>query len=462
MLFNSQVFLLVFLPTTIALYYLCRRSTRIRVVALIVASLAFYGYWDVRFLPLLLGSVILNWSYVKLNRHHTRTHFVVVGVALNLTVIGIFKYANFFADNLAYFSGNDFEPWNIILPLGISFFTFQQISYLVDVHKGNAPNYSASSYFLYVTFFPQLIAGPIVRHNEIINQFSLDPCRTGTHERLSRGTTLLLIGLIKKVLIADKLAEIASPLFDAAASGTTLSFAEAWLAAGAFSLQLYFDFSGYSDMAIGLALLFGFSLPLNFNRPYRAISIRDFWRRWHMTLSRFLRDYVYIPLGGSRHGHLREALALQLTFLLGGLWHGAAWTFVLWGGLHGVAVAVNHLYSRLPAKIPIPRLLGWALTMTVVVFGWVLFRSDDLPTAQHIGASMLALNGLSFDVNDQPNRWFVVLAIIPALVGPSSQRLALSTLSPRPVLAPVIGICLWAIYLRIGDDIYSEFIYFQF
>jgi D-alanyl-lipoteichoic acid acyltransferase DltB (MBOAT superfamily) len=460
LLFNSQVFLVVFLPITIALYYLLSRLPRFRIAALICASLVFYGYWDIRFLPLLLGSVTFNWLFVKLYGWRDRKRFVVFGVALNLIVIGVFKYANFFSENLALLVNQEFTSWNIILPLGISFFTFQQISYLVDLHKGAAPVYPPSRYLLYVTFFPQLIAGPIVRHNEIISQFDLDPRRPGWRERLCRGTTLLLIGLVKKVLIADKLAEIATPLFDSAAAGSVLTFAEAWLAAGAFSLQLYFDFSGYSDMAIGLALLFGFTLPVNFNAPYLATSIREFWRRWHMTLSRFLRDYVYIPLGGSRHGHCCEAIALQLTFLLGGLWHGAAWTFVLWGGLHGTCVIVNHWYRR--HGIPLPKILAWLLTMAVVVFGWVLFRSNDVATAQHIGASMMALNGLSFEVLDQPRRWFVAAAVIPALIGPTSHKLALTIFRPSTVLAPLIAICVWLMYLRIGDEAYSEFIYFQF
>ncbi|MDH3690984.1 MAG: MBOAT family protein [Gammaproteobacteria bacterium] len=460
MLFNSQAFLLLFLPITVALYYLFSRSPRVRICLLICASLVFYGYWDIRFIPLLLGSVVFNWLFASLYRKRDQRRFVILGVALNLLVIGIFKYANFFAENLAFLVDGEFESWNIILPLGISFFTFQQISYLVDLHRGVAPIYPPSRYFLYVTFFPQLIAGPIVRHNEILGQFELDPCRDGAHERLSRGATLLLIGLTKKVVIADRLAEIATPLFDRAANGEILTFAESWLAAGAYSLQLYFDFSGYSDMAIGLALLFGFALPINFNAPYLATSIREFWRRWHMTLSRFLRDYVYVPLGGSRRGRMREAIALQITFLLGGLWHGAAWTFVLWGGLHGIAVVVNHLFARFPVHLP--QAIAWLLTMTFVVFGWVLFRADSIATAHAITASMVALNGLSLEVFDQPHRWFVALALIPALVGPTSQRLAFDVLKSRPVWAPLIATCLWILYLRLGDDVYSEFIYFQF
>lgn len=460
MLFNSQAFLLVFLPITVLLYYSFSRSPRARILLLVCASLVFYGYWDIRFVPLLLGSVIFNWLFVSLYHQHDQRPFVVIGVVANLLIIGIFKYANFFAENMIFLTDEGFESWDIILPLGISFFTFQQISYLVDLHRGVAPIYPLSRYFLYVTFFPQLIAGPIVRHNEILTQFELNPRRDGLHERLSRGATLLLIGLIKKVVIADRLAEIATPLFDGAANGEILNFAESWLAAGAYSLQLYFDFSGYSDMAIGLALLFGFVLPTNFDAPYLATSIREFWRCWHMTLSRFLRDYVYIPLGGSRRGPIREAIALQITFLLGGLWHGAAWTFVLWGGVHGVAVVVNHLFARLPLRLP--KAMAWLLTVLFLVFGWVLFRAESIPIAQSIMASMLTLNGLSFEVVDQPHRWLVALALIPALFGPTSQRIANNVLRPHPIWAPVVATCLWILCLKLGDDVYSEFIYFQF
>ena len=333
MLFNSQLFLLLFLPLTLIAYYGLSHNRAQREWLLITASLIFYGYWDYRLVPLLVGSIIANWLFALSFRGRSHKAIVTLGVTLNLFIIGVFKYADFFAGSLSWLAGEQHTPWNIILPLGISFFTFQQISYLAGRYKGEAPTYGFREYFLYVCFFPQLIAGPIVRHHQLIYQFADAPKRDGLHERLSRGASLLAIGLVKKIFIAD-------PLF-ASAGKTALSAIDAWAATLAFTFQIYFDFSGYSDMAIGLALMFGLSLPVNFNVPYRATSIREFWRRWHITLSQFLRDYLYIPLGGGRHGMLTQFLALTLTMFLGGLWHGAGWTFVVWGLMHGLALAVH-------------------------------------------------------------------------------------------------------------------------
>ncbi|MFQ5954347.1 MAG: MBOAT family O-acyltransferase, partial [Kiloniellales bacterium] len=315
MLFHSQVFLLLFLPPTLAGYYAAASRPRLRRWLLVVASLLFYGYWEIRLVPLLVGSVVGNWLVAYLATRpqagiEWRHRLPWLGVALNLAVLGVFKYADFFADSLGMLFGVTHDPWNIILPLGISFFTFQQISYLVDLRRGEAPVYDFLDYAVYVTFFPQLIAGPIVRHHEIIHQYREDPWRPGLAQRLSQGLTLLVMGLFKKVVLADGLALIADPIFARAAGVASglgelpLSFAEGWLAALCFTFQLYFDFSGYTDMAIGLALMFGLMLPINFDAPYRATSIREFWRRWHMTLSRFLRDYLYFPMGGNRRGRL--------------------------------------------------------------------------------------------------------------------------------------------------------------
>ncbi len=353
MLFHSQAFLLLFLPPVLVGFYLL--SGRFRLWWLLVASFAFYGYWDIRLLPLLAGSIAVNWALAAMWGRLGATERgasapIMAGVAMNLLLLGIFKYADFIAESAAYAGGWVHDPWNIVLPLGISFFTFQQLSYLIDLRRGQAPVYGFRDYALYVAFFPQLIAGPIVRHNELVSQFGRDPWRDGAAERLSRGALLLTFGLAKKVFVADRLARVADPLFQAAHGG--LSFAESWVAAAAFGLQIYFDFSAYSDMAIGLALMFGFALPENFRSPYRSVSLRDFWQRWHMTLSRFLRDYLYVPLGGSRHGAIRTVAALMSTMLLGGLWHGAAWTFVLWGALHGLGLVVVHLWQRAGFRLP--------------------------------------------------------------------------------------------------------------
>lgn len=460
MLFNSQMFLVIFLPITVAVYYLLENRPNWRLRWLLLTSLVFYGYWDVRFLPLLLASVALNWLLANLYGKRGHPVLPLAGVMANLVIIGIFKYANFFTGNVMQAAGGGFAPWDIVLPLGISFFTFQQISYLLDLRAGRAPVYPFQHYALYVTFFPQLIAGPIVRHNELIGQFGLAPLRDGQAERFSRGAVLFLCGLFKKVVLADHLAAIATPLFTLIAHGKGLTLAEAWVAAGGYTLQLYFDFSGYSDMAIGLGLLFGFTIPINFNAPYRAFSVRDFWRRWHITLSRFLRDYLYIPMGGNRFGPSRQMAALMVTMLLGGLWHGAGWTFVLWGGLHGVGLVVNHLWEKTGLRLP--RGMAWLLTLLFVIFGWVLFRSATLSHAGIMMATMTGWNGWSLAVHDVPLRWSVLLFALPALFGPTSQQLALEKLQPRPVYAALAASLFFYLVLLIGDQGYSEFVYFQF
>ncbi|MEA3231337.1 MAG: MBOAT family protein [Thermodesulfobacteriota bacterium] len=427
---------------------------------LLLASLVFYSYWDVRFLPLLLISVVVNWCLARFYGAVGHPVIPLISVMMNLLIIGIFKYANFVTENLLLVWGGRFDPWNIVLPLGISFFTFQQISYLLDLRRGQAPVYPFGQYALYVTFFPQLIAGPIVRHNELIDQFDQSPLRDGCAERLSRGFILFLIGLAKKVILADKMAEIATPLFSLAAEGKYLTFAEAWVGAGGYTLQLYFDFSGYSDMAIGLGLLFGFTIPINFNAPYVAVSVRDYWRRWHITLSRFLRDYLYIPLGGSRFGLPRQVFAVMVTMGLGGLWHGASWNFILWGGWQGFGLIANHLWQK--TGIHFPRAVAWLMTLLFIIFGYMVFRSETLPQAWTMLATMIGRHGWSLVVNDVPNRWHVVLFALPALIGPTSHEMALNKLQPRPIYATLAaGLFIYLIWM-IGDEGYSEFIYFQF
>jgi alginate O-acetyltransferase complex protein AlgI len=318
MLFNSQAFICGFLPVVLILYYACAPHLTARQAVVVLASLFFYGWWDIRFIPLLAGLTVANWLVVRWFAASRARWIPLLGVVLNLAVLGLFKYADFFRDTAHAALGQTFQPWSLILPLGISFFVFQKISYLIDLRRGDRHIYGFLDFCMFVTFFPQLIAGPIVRHNEIIHQFRLDPRRPAMWENLSRGFMLFVIGVAKKVALADTLAMMVDPLFSKAA-GTSLSAAEAWVGTAAYTLQIYFDFSGYSDMAVGLALMFGLRLPLNFNAPYRAVSVRDFWRRWHITLSRFLRDYLYIPLGGSRCGPVRQSVNVIVTMLLGGL-----------------------------------------------------------------------------------------------------------------------------------------------
>ena len=456
MLFSSQLFVLGFLPVVLGLYY-AAPGLRARQLVLVLASFVFYGDWDVRFVPALAGLTFAVWLITRWYQATRRDAVLVLGIVLNLAVLGVCKYANFIGANVAGLLGVGFRPFDIILPLGVSFFTFQKISYLVDLRRGDRHFYGLLEFFAFVTFFPQLIAGPIVRHNEIMPQWRADPRGPALWENLSRGLVLFTIGFAKKTALADTLAGIADPLFTQAAAGP-ISLAEAWMAAVSFSLQIYFDFSGYSDMAIGLGLMFGLRLPLNFDAPFRATSIRDLWRRWHMTLSRFLRDYVYIPLGGNRHGAAAQARNVILTMLLGGLWHGAAWTYVIWGGLQGVALALNGAAARRAWRLPAA--LGWLLTVGFFVASFAIFRAADLPTAWRLVTGMAGTQGIgAVHVKDG---WALVVGGLAAVLGPTSQAVALGRLRPAAWLAVPAGMALAGLVLMAGGRLPAEFIYFQF
>ena len=396
MLFNSYEFILVFLPITLAgfLYLYHQHHVRTAFAWLVLCSLFFYGWWNPKYLLLIIGSITINYltgSLILGARKQRRVMQAKIllwfGVLFNLSLLGYFKYANFFLDNLNGLSGGGFQLADLILPIGISFFTFQQITYLVDAHKGITEEHNPLQYSLFVVFFPQLIAGPIVHHSEMLPQFADRKAIGAYAENISIGLTIFSIGLFKKVVIADTLALTATPVFAAADGGETLHFFEAWRGTFAYSFQLYFDFSGYSDMAIGLARMFGIKLPLNFHSPYKATSIIDFWRRWHMTLSRFLRDYIYIPLGGGRRGTLRKNVNIMATMLIGGLWHGAGWTFVVWGGIHGLLILLNHVWRLLNPFGDggvIGRFAARMLTFLLVSLAWVFFRSESFDGAMRI------------------------------------------------------------------------------
>ena len=343
MLFSSFIFILLFLPATLLGWHIASRVAGGRFVlgVLVVASLFFYGWWNPAYLALLLVSITGNYVLgLMLHQDQQSRIHLAAGITFNLGLLGYFKYAEFFS-----IGGTEYGSWrleDVALPLAISFFTFQQIAYLVDVYRGESAERDPLRYVLFVSFFPQLIAGPIVHHKEMLPQF-LGMGRTGvTSRNLAIGGSIFLLGLGKKVLIADSLGGFADPMFNAVTAGVDPTLFEAWGVTLAYTFQIYFDFSGYSDMAIGLGAMFGLRLPINFNSPYKATSIIDFWRRWHMTLSRFLRDYLYIPLGGSRRNVPGRYVNLMIVMLLGGLWHGAGWTFILWGGVHGIYLVINH------------------------------------------------------------------------------------------------------------------------
>ena len=405
MLFNSFQFIFGFLPTVCIAYFVIARfwGDRAGMLTLVVGSLFFYGWWNERYLWVLLLSIACNAGFaIALIRgeQKQRLWVLLVGLGFNLALLGYFKYESFFAQNLGMLLGVDWHIAQEPLPLGISFFTFQKIAFLVDAYLGGVVAFDLLHYSLFVTFFPQLIAGPIVRHNEIIPQFATLP-RTPRASDFAIGVSIFAIGLFKKVCLADPSAQWVHPVFSAAASGQAVGFVDAWVAALAYSFQLYFDFSGYTDMATGLARLFGIVLPINFYSPYQSVNIIDFWRRWHISLSRFLRDFIYIPLGGNRRGVVRRYVNLSIAMLLGGLWHGAAWTFVVWGAVHGLMLALNHAWHHLRRRIGPPpesdpaivRVTACAVTFTAVTSAWVLFRASSLDSAATILSAMYGIGG---------------------------------------------------------------------
>jgi alginate O-acetyltransferase complex protein AlgI len=417
MLFNSFEFIFCFLPICLIGYALLGRlgNHRAALAWLVVCSIYYYAWWKPpeldhwtpRFVLIMVLSVAVNFllgtALIDSQRRALRILLLSIGVLFNFGLLAYFKYTGFFLKTSNALLATGFAVPTIILPLAFSFHTFQQHAYLVDAYRGRAGRYSPLDYSLFVLFFPQLLAGPITHHHEMLPQFASHRVGHLRARHLAIGASMFVIGLFKKVMIADRVAAFVAPVFDAAHAGRTLSFGDAWLGALAFTFQLYFDFSAYSDMAIGVARMFGIRLPLNFNSPYQAASIIDFWRRWHITLSRWLRDYIYIPLGGNRKGERRRWTNLMITMLVGGLWHGAGWTFVFWGGLHGIYLCINHAWRNLRgAKInepPAPKPIHFAsvlLTFLAVTFAWVFFRAADFPSAWRIVRSMCGARGFQF------------------------------------------------------------------
>lgn len=419
MLFNSFEFIFFFLPVTVFLYFrvIKHRSIETGIALLVVASLLFYGYWNPVYLALILASIAFNFFIGKrLSNSATRSKsLLITGVIANLSALAYFKYANFFLENVNALFGADWNTINVILPLAISFFTFQQISFLVDAWRGETKEYGFLHYCLFVTFFPQLIAGPIVHHKEMLPQFFDPQNLRPKFQNLVVGISIFSIGLFKKTVIADGLSPYVSPVYDTTQS---VDFFLAWGATLAYTFQLYFDFSGYSDMAIGIARIFGIKLPINFFSPYKATSIVEFWRRWHITLSRFLRDYLYISLGGNRGTSFHRYRNLFLTMLLGGLWHGAGWTFVAWGALHGTYLIINHAWSAFVQRLSPSvhkrswyKSLSWLLTFLSVIVAWVYFRAPDMSRANDILYAMSGFTGASI-----PNGILVHLSGISPLL----------------------------------------------
>tara|TARA_R110000868_G_scaffold98607_1_gene271466 strand:- start:20172 stop:21620 length:1449 start_codon:yes stop_codon:yes gene_type:complete len=482
LLFNSIEFLFLFLPATLVIYYTARRFAghETALALLTLASLIFYGWWNINYIPLLIGSIVVNHGFGVVIRRHGSQPWLALGIVFNLGLIGLYKYAGFLTANANAITGLDLPVLHLALPLAISFFTFQQISYLADVARNHASPGSVTKHALFVAFFPQLIAGPIIRHKEIADQFEDASRKDDLAENLGIGLSIFALGLAKKVLLADNLEPFASSGFDIAAHGGTVGFAAAWSSALAYAFQIFFDFSGYSDMALGLARMFGYRIPANFNAPYRATSIVDFWRRWHITLSRFLRDYLYIPLGGNRHGDTRRWINLFIVMLLGGLWHGAAWTFVVWGGLHGLGLAWCHwIDKRFPGGLfPRPaKFLAPLFTFLFVTLAWVFFRAESFGAASEMLSGMAGLNGMGEAIDDDPVIAIIVsLAIVwglPDTISIFSRALDERTLGGlqnslqkgwrwAPGTVTAIGIASLFFLAIINSWTIAEFIYYRF
>jgi alginate O-acetyltransferase complex protein AlgI len=479
MLFNSYPFIFLFLPIALFGYFaLGRFSNLAPVIWLALASLAFYAVSNRQFVALLLASIAFNyfigWLLIAVRlRSGSRFAVLAVGVAGDLIVLGTFKYAGFLAANLnAMFSMS--LGVNVLLPVGISFYTFTQIAFLVDAYRGKVARYALPHYALFVTYFPHLIAGPILHHKDMIPQFEAAESKSPNPHLILCGLMIFAIGLFKKTGLADGIQPLVSLAFG---SETTPSFDQAWIGALAYTFQLYFDFSGYSDMAIGISLMFGIFLPINFNSPYKATSIIDFWRRWHMTLSQFLRDYLYVPLGGNRHGRVLRYVNLMVTMVLGGLWHGAAWTFVAWGALHGAYLCINHAWNHfVPAVAPrfarTADIAAFILTFLCVVIAWVFFRADNMASALSVLSKMADPTQIIFGRGEMANTMFVMVYAALAWFAPNTQAImgydhenrtvgeTLGAWSTRPTFLYASAAVL--AFGILGIQQHSEFIYFRF
>ncbi|MEQ2528573.1 MBOAT family O-acyltransferase [Bacillaceae bacterium CLA-AA-H227] len=383
MLFNSYIFIIGFLPVVLLFYYLLiRMDNRYYAKAfLVLASLFFYSYWEIAYLPILLTTIIFNFVVSKLMNKteevKRKKTLLIIGIIFNVGLLCYFKYMDFFIININNVFESNLSLLGLALPLGLSFITFQKIAFLVDTYRGETKGYHILDYAFFVTFFPQLISGPIVHHKEIIPQITDRKNFLVHYNNIASGLYIFAVGLFKKVIIADTFAKWANEGYNNVAN---LGLYDSWITTLSYTIQLYFDFSGYCDMAIGLALLFNIRLPINFNSPYKSLDIQDFWRRWHMTLGRFFTQYVYIPLGGSRRGKARTYINIFIIFFLSGFWHGAGWTFIIWGAMHGIASVICRFWKGF--NIPLPKIVAWFITFLFVHIAWVFFRAPDVVTAK--------------------------------------------------------------------------------
>ena len=391
MLFNSHNFIFIFLPSVLILYFLFHKNYKYRLTLLTFASIYFYAYWDLKYTGLLLISILVNYTLSFFVKKKKKIAFFL-SIFLNLLILGIFKYLGMFIDFFEYLSKTDATKIDLILPLGISFFTFQQIVFQIDNFNSKVKIPKLSEYFFFITFFPQIIAGPIVHHKEIFSQIKK---KVKLSEDFLIGISIFSIGLFKKVIIADYIAISSDAYYSAISSGYYPSLLESLIGTLSFTVQIYFDFSAYSDMAMGLAYIFGFRLPLNFASPYQSTSISEFWRRWHITLSRFFKNYVYIPIGGNSAGIFKNSFNLLFVMLLAGLWHGASLNFIFWGGIHGFLLIVNHVYRKIKDIFPIIKIgpiFSWLITFFCINISWVPFRTSNLDETIVVWKSIFSMD----------------------------------------------------------------------
>ena len=408
MLFNSIEFLFILLPISILIYYTSYFyiSRKASIIVLIICSLVFYSYWNPVYLLLLFFSILFNYSsykYIIIQKKYSFS-ILIFSILINLLILFYYKYFNFFIHNINIAFDSSFNFEKIILPLAISFFTFQQITFLVDSYNQKVKNVKFIEYCLFVTFFPQLIAGPIVHHGEMIPQFSSEKKINFNIDKIGIGFLIFIIGLFKKTVIADGISKYSNHIFLLADSSSLESFFGSWVGATSYAFQIYFDFSGYSDMAFGIALMFCIVLPINFYSPYKCNNIIDFWKTWHITLSRFLKNYIYIPIGGNKYGEFLKYRNIFVTMLLGGIWHGAAWGFIIWGSIHGTFIIINHLWNHLSNQYQqlkylkntiVFGLISHVLTFLLITIAWVFFRAETLDGAVLLVNSMIGINGIS-------------------------------------------------------------------
>lgn len=465
MLFNSFEFIFLFLPITFFIYFglLSKRLIIGAKAFLVFASLFFYSWWNIIYLPLILGSMLFNYvigsSFTSRENHQKISNktLLIFGIIANLALLGYFKYYDFFIENINHIMNVPLPLSHLVLPLGISFFTFTQIAYIVDSYRGETKEYDLLNYGLFVTFFPHLLAGPILHHKEMMPQFDSRWNWLKRYKNISAGIFLFSIGFFKKVVIADTFAIWANSGFDTLES---LSVIEAWSTSLSYTFQLYFDFSGYTDMALGAALLFNIKLPINFDSPYKATNIQDFWRKWHITLSRFLKDYIYIPLGGNRTDELKTYNNLLITFLIGGLWHGAGWTFIFWGFLHGCALIIHRVWTKFNYRLH--PFIAWFITFNFINITWIFFRAHEWKDALKVLNGMFGLttigtiNILQF--------WYILSGFILVIVFKNSIEIVRRNTSNNSLYI-ALGLLIFALLqlnnLIISGDS-SEFLYFNF